>query len=129
MIVTYLNPETVSKPEGGYSHGVEVKGAVKQLYISGQIPEGPDGAVPTGFEQQCEMVWRNISEILKAGGLNLGNIVKVNTYLTDRGQIEKNGEIRRKYLGELRPALTVVIVQTLDPIWLLEIDVIAVSKE
>lgn len=129
MIINYLNPEAVSPAEGGYSHGVEIQGAARQLYISGQIPETPDGLVSTDFESQCEIVWRNIAAILKAADMNFGNIVKVNTYLTDRNHVEKNGEIRRKYLGMLCPALTVVIVQTLDPKWLLEIEAIAVSKE
>ena len=54
-----------------------------------------------------------------------GDLVKVTTFLTDRSQAERNSEIRRDFLGDHRPALTVIVAQTLDAPWLLEIEAIA----
>lgn len=123
------NPESISPPVGGYSHGLEVKKGSRYLFISGQIPEKPDGFVPTSFEEQCEAVWHNIEEVLASAGMNVAHLVKVTTFLTDASQVEANGEVRRQHLGAHRPALTVIIAQTLETQWLLEIEAIAAAEE
>ena len=112
---------------GGYSQALEVSRASRLLFISGQIPEGDGGFVPTSFDEQCEQVWRNIGDVLRAASMSYENLIKVTTFLTDRKQAAQNSEIRRKYLGTLRPALTVVVVQTLESKWLLEVEAIAVA--
>lgn len=122
------NPETNSLPKRGYSHGVEAQGG-RTLYISGQIPERNDGQIPPDFEGKCEIVWHNIREVLKASGMEFKNLVKVTTYLTHQDQAESDGRIRRQIIGDVQPALTVVVAQTLDSRWLLEIEAVAVADE
>lgn len=119
------NPATVHPPAGGYSMGLELKQHRRLLFISGQVPETPDGTVPDGFEAQCEQAWRNVREVLAAAGLGVEHLVKVTTFLTDRSQVVTNRAIRRAMLGEHQPALTVVVVETVDSKWLLEIEAIA----
>jgi len=119
------NPATVHAPAGGYSMGLELKQHRRLLFVSGQVPEASDGAVPEGFEAQCEQAWRNVIEVLAAAGLGVQNLVKVTTFLTDRKQVVPNRTIRRAMLGEHQPALTVVIVETVDSKWLLEIEAVA----
>jgi len=119
------NPATVHAPAGGYSMGLELTQHRRLLFISGQVPERTDGTVPDGFEAQCEQAWRNVIEVLAAAGLGVEHLVKVNTFLTDRNQLVTNRTIRRAMLGEHQPALTVVIVETVDSKWLLEIEAIA----
>ncbi|MDH2342099.1 RidA family protein [Bradyrhizobium sp. SSUT18] len=119
------NPATVHAPAGGYSMGLELTQHRRLLFISGQVPERSDGTVPEGFEAQCEQAWRNVMEVLAAAGLGVEHLVKVNTFLTDRNQLVTNRTIRRAMLGEHQPALTVVIAETVDSKWLLEIEAIA----
>jgi 2-iminobutanoate/2-iminopropanoate deaminase len=119
------NPATVHAPAGGYSMGLELSQHRRLLFISGQVPERPDGTVPEGFEAQCEQAWRNVIEVLAAAGLGVSDLVKVTTFLTDRNQVVTNRTIRGAVLGEHRPALTVVVVETVDSKWLLEIEAIA----
>ncbi|UPJ65762.1 RidA family protein [Bradyrhizobium sp. 191] len=119
------NPATVHPPAGGYCMGLEVTQHRRLLFISGQVPEKSDGTVPDGFEAQCEQAWRNIREVLAAAGLGVEHLVKVTTFLTDRSQVVTNRAIRRAMLGEHQPALTVVVVETVDSKWLLEIEAIA----
>ncbi|MBR0773224.1 RidA family protein [Bradyrhizobium diazoefficiens] len=119
------NPATVCPPAAGYCMGLEVKQHRRLLFISGQVPERLDGTVPEGFEAQCEQSWRNVVEVLAAAGLGVEHLVKVTTFLTDRSQLVANRAIRSKVLGEHQPALTVVVVQTVDSKWLLEIEAIA----
>ncbi|MGX1164376.1 2-iminobutanoate/2-iminopropanoate deaminase [Bradyrhizobium sp. USDA 372] len=119
------NPATVHPPVGGYCMGLELKQHRRLLFISGQVPERSDGTVPDGFEAQCEQAWRNVREVLAAAGLGVEHLVKVTTFLTDRSQVVPNRAIRRAMLGEHQPALTVVVVETVDSKWLLEIEAIA----
>jgi enamine deaminase RidA (YjgF/YER057c/UK114 family) len=121
------NPATVPRPVGQYAQGLEVPPGARVLYVSGQIPENLVGGVPGAFEDQCRLVWSHIGDVLLAAGMTYGNLVKVTTFLTDRGQARTNGEIRREVLGPHEPALTVVIVQTLNQDWLLEIEAIAAA--
>ncbi|MDA9543501.1 RidA family protein [Bradyrhizobium yuanmingense] len=119
------NPATVHPPAGGYCMGLELQQHRRLLFISGQVPQKSDGTVPDGFEAQCEQAWRNVREVLAAAGLGVEHLVKVTTFLTDRSQVVANRAIRRAMLGEHQPALTVVVVETVDSNWLLEIEAIA----
>ncbi len=125
--LTAHTPRSVSPPLGGYSHGVEVAAGSRMLFVSGQVPERPDGTVPEGFEAQCEAAWRNVLAVLAEAGMGIGDLVKVTTYLTHADQVDANGRIRRMILGEARPALTVMIAQTLQSSWLLEIEAVAAA--
>jgi 2-iminobutanoate/2-iminopropanoate deaminase len=122
-----IEPPNIAPTLGNYAHAIEVPSGRKTLFISGQVPQEISGRVPLGFTDQANVVWSNIAAILQEAGMTFANLVKVNTFLTNRDQADENGEIRRKFLGDHRPALTVVVVQTLDPKWLLEIEAIAVS--
>ena len=119
------NPATVHPPAGGYCMGLEVREHRRLLFISGQVPENPDGTGPEGFEAQCEQAWRNVRNVLAAAGLGVGHLVKVTTFLTDRSQVVANRAIRRKMLAGNEPASTVTIAETVDGKWLLEIEAIA----
>ncbi|MBR0712348.1 RidA family protein [Bradyrhizobium liaoningense] len=119
------NPATVHPPAGGYCMGLELTQHRRLLFISGQVPERSDGTVPEGFEAQCEQAWRNVTEVLATAGLRVEHLVKVTTFLTDRNQVVTNRAIRRKMLGDHQPALTVMVAETVDSKWLLEIEAIA----
>jgi enamine deaminase RidA (YjgF/YER057c/UK114 family) len=125
MELTRHDPASVSAPRGGYTHGLEIGSGARLLFISGQIPEAVDGTVPSSFDSQCRAAWSNIVATLASAGMTVNNLVKVTTFLTRQDQAEANGAIRREVLGAHRPALTVVVVQTLESQWLLEIDAIA----
>ncbi|MEY9185224.1 2-iminobutanoate/2-iminopropanoate deaminase [Bradyrhizobium sp. USDA 326] len=119
------NPATVHAPAGGYSMGLELSQHRRLLFISGQVPETSGGSVPEGFEAQCEQAWCNVIEVLAAAGLGVKHLVKVTTFLTDLSQVVPNRAVRRKMLAGHEPALTVIIAQTVDSKWLLEIEAIA----
>jgi len=123
--ITLHNPASVHAASGGYSMGLELSQHRRLLFISGQIPENTDGSVPKGFEAQCEQAWRNVIAALTSAGLGVEHLVKINTFLTDRDQVAANRAIRRKMLAGHEPALTVVIAETIDGKWLLEIEAIA----
>jgi 2-iminobutanoate/2-iminopropanoate deaminase len=119
------NPASVHAPSSGYSMGLEIGQHRRLLFISGQVPEKSDGTVSEGFEAQCEQAWRNIIEVLNSAGLGVEHLVKIHTFLTDKSQVVPNRAIRRKMLQGNEPASTVMIAETVDGRWLLEIEAIA----
>ena len=121
------DPLAVPPAVGNYTHGLEVPVGARLLFISGQIPVRPDGSVPADFEGQCHAVWDNLLAVLASARMRPEHLVKVTTYLTSRDQAEINGRVRRARLGEVRPALTVVIAATFAAEWLLEIEAVAAA--
>jgi 2-iminobutanoate/2-iminopropanoate deaminase len=119
------NPQDIASTRGGYSHAVEVVQNCRYLFISGQVPVRPDGTVPDTFPAQCHVVWDNLFRILATAGYEPNQIVKITTFLSSRSYGDDNGAIRRERLGDLSPALTVVITGIYDSSWLLEIEAIA----
>lgn len=127
MTIEFLNAPGAPKSSGGYAQAALVESATKFLFISGQIPESPDGHVPATFREQCLLVWQNIEAQLHAAGMSFDNLVKVTTFLPDRKYRTENGAIRREVLGSRTPALTVIIAGIYDEAWLLEIEAIAAA--
>jgi len=127
MHITLIDPENAPRPHGSYAQALNVQGAEQLLFISGQVPETAVGTVPEDFEGQCRQIWSNILACLKDAGLDVTNLVKVTTYLSGRNQAEANSRIRREFLGEHRPALTVIIAEIWDERWLLEIEAVAAA--
>jgi 2-iminobutanoate/2-iminopropanoate deaminase len=108
----------------GYTHGVEVEGRL--LFISGQVPRRPDeGPVSDDPEEQLRQVWRNIGNVLETAGATFANLVHVRAYLADRSHKQLFGQVRREFLGELRPGVTVVICGIWDEAWVAEIEAVA----
>ena len=114
-------------PKGGYAQALEVAGAKRLLFISGQIPETAQGEVPKDFPSQARVAWANVFAQLEAAGMSVANLVKVTTFLSSREYGIVNREIRKEALGEHMPALTVIITGIFDEAWLLEIEAIAAA--
>lgn len=115
-------------PSGAnYAQAVEVTGAQRLLFISGQIPESADGALPEGFAAQCRQAWANVEAQLRAAGMTLDNLVKATVFLADRADGMANREVRRAVLGDRRVAMTVVVAGIFDSKWLVEIEAIAAA--
>lgn len=97
------------------------------VYISGQIPVRPDGTTPESFEEQAKQTWANVEAQLMAADMRLDNIVKHTTFLSSRQYRAQNTAVRHEVLGELEPALTVIVAGIFDEGWLLEIEAVAMA--
>ena len=113
--------------QGSYPQAVEVSGATRWLFLSGQVPVGPNGAPPADFRGQCEQVWANVQTQLAAAGMSLDNLVKVTTFLASRDHAVENREVRLRVLDGRQPALTVVIVDLFEDGWMVEIEAVAAA--
>ena len=113
--------------QGEYPQAVEVMGAERWLFLSGQIPVAPDGALAADFESQCRQVWANVEAQLAAAGMTLDNLVKVTTFLSDRRFALENRKVRLEVLSGRMPALTVIVTGIFDEAWLVEIEAVAAA--
>lgn len=122
-----INATDAPAPAGGYAQAIEVRNANRTLYISGQIPVGTDGVVPSSFSDQARLAWQNLEAQLHAAGMTLDNLVKVTIFLASRGYAMENRVARKAAIGDRQIAMTVVIAGIFSEEWLLEIEGIAVA--
>lgn len=121
-----LNPTSIAAPAGAYSHGVLAPAGGEWLYIAGQIGVLPDGTVASGFAQQARAVWTNLVAILNDAKMDVGHLVKVTTFMTNADDLKDLNPVRTGFLGNARPASTLVIVKALArPEWLIEVEAVA----
>jgi enamine deaminase RidA (YjgF/YER057c/UK114 family) len=122
------NPgEGVYAATGDYVHALEVRGAERLLFVAGTMGLDADGVAGATLEEQLELVWSNLRTILAAAGMSLDNVVRLTSYLTDPAQAEANARARVEALGGRLVPTTAIVVQTLDPSWLVEIEVVAAA--
>jgi|SRR5262245_4450238 len=120
------NPPTIADPIGTYSHGVEVPPNARWLYIAGQVGHKKDGSVPPTFEEQTEIAWQNIVEILNSAGMKVTDLVKITQYLTSLENFPRYAAVRAKFLAGHRPASTALVISSLvRPQYLVEVEAIA----
>ena len=112
---------------GGYAQAMEVTGATRLLFVSGQIPAMPDGSVPERFEDQCRLAWNNVVAQLEAGGMSLDNLVKVTIFLSSREHVADYRRIRQEVLQGRKIGVTTIITGIFDERWLLEIEAVAAA--
>jgi len=128
MKICEVNPtEGVYRATGDYVHAMAVTGARRQLFVSGTMGLRVDGTAPASLDAQLDLIWNNISRILAEADMALSNIVRVTSYLTQRDFAAKNQAAREKALNGRRVPITAIVVTTLDPAWLIEIEVIAMA--
>ncbi|MDB5408284.1 MAG: endoribonuclease family protein 15 [Rhodospirillales bacterium] len=122
------NPSGVAAPTGPYSHAIETTGAARWLHISGQVGRAPDGSMADDIAGQSEQVWRNLVAVLAGAGMTTRNLVKVTAYLTRPEHTAAYGAVRSRFLGDARPASTLLVIQALaQSDFLVEVEAIAAA--
>jgi 2-iminobutanoate/2-iminopropanoate deaminase len=104
-------PELVP-PLGPYSDAVRHDGL---LYVSGCVPLDQDGKLvgEGDFIAQARQAFENLGHVLRAGGADFANVLKLTIYLTDIADRPHMTPVRHEFLGETRPASTLVEVSAL----------------
>ena len=123
------NPADAPAPFGAFSNGIEVPAEARLLFIKGQIGADPDGSLPEGFEAQARNAWKNVMAVLRSAGMEGQNLVLVRTHLVRRADYPAFRVIRDAFIGPARPASTTVIVELVDPRWLIEIEAVAAAAK
>ena len=109
---------------GPYSQAIR---AGSLLFVSGQIPIDPatGNMVDGDVGAQTHRVLQNISEILKAGGVTLDDVVRTTVYLADMNDFGAMNAVYGTYFSSPAPARATVQAARLPKDARVEIDVIA----
>jgi enamine deaminase RidA (YjgF/YER057c/UK114 family) len=108
----------------GYSRAVRVG---DHVHISGTAPVMPDGAdPPPDAYGQARRCFEIILAALAEAGAGPQDVVRTRIYLARAEDIEAVGRAHGEVFGDVRPATTGVVVELLDPRWLVEIEAEAI---
>lgn len=118
-----VSTDRAPTPAGHYSQGIVSGGFV---YVAGQLPIDPaTRTIPEGIDAQALRALQNVQAILEAAGSSVQGLVSVQLFIVG---IERWPDINRVYaafLGDHRPARTVVPVPELHHGALIEINAVA----
>lgn len=127
MRMTPISPTSGIYPATDYLHAMEVTGSQRLLFVSGTMGLDDSGEAPDGLEPQLALLWSNLRRILAEAGMTTDNIVRVTSYLRDASFAETNARARLDALGGRRVPTTAIVVGTLLPEWLVEIEAVAAA--
>jgi enamine deaminase RidA (YjgF/YER057c/UK114 family) len=111
----------------GYSRAVV---AGNLVFVAGTAPQMPDGAdPPTDAYEQALRCLEIIRGALGEAGASPADVVRTRVYVSDREHIADVMRAHGELFGDAHPACTGLVVQLLDPRWLVEIEVDAVLPD
>lgn len=122
-------PTSLRAPFARYSHGVEVPPGHRLMFCSGQLGIALDESIPEDVEAQTELCFANVAAVLEAASMGLGDIVRINAYVTDRAHLPGYMKVRDRLFSDPAPASTLMIVSGFArEVFKVEIEVIAAAK-
>ena len=111
---------------GSYSDGVEVPQGARWLFTSGTPGLAVGGALPGDITGQAELAWTHMLTMLERAGMTVDDVVKVTQYLIRAEDIPAYVAVRKRFLGDARPAFMLLVVpQLVRPEFLLEVEIVA----
>ncbi len=112
---------------GAYSQAIKMGDIT---YLSGQIPiDNKTGELIVGeFSDQFRQAIVNLSEITKASGVSLNDIVKLTIYVTDLSHFSLLNKVMKECFYEPYPARVVIEVKGLPKHASVEIEAIMKNK-
>lgn len=126
MALLNINPTSIAPPVGVYSQGVLAPAAGQWLHVAGQVGIAPGGELADGFAAQARTAWQNLMAVLKEAQMDASHLVKVTTFLVDCAHLPELNAVRAPFLGDARPASTLLVVNALArPDWLFEVEAVA----
>ncbi|MCE9883853.1 MAG: RidA family protein [Hafnia sp.] len=118
-----IHSDRLPTPGGHYSPAI-ISG--NSLYISGQLPISLTSPRPQGeLAEQAQTVFNNIDILLDTVGINKRHLVNVQVYLSDVALWPEFNRLYAQWIGDHRPARTVVPCSALHYGALLEMSAIA----
>jgi 2-iminobutanoate/2-iminopropanoate deaminase len=124
MPLTPITSDRLAKPVGPFSPAVRDG---DRVYTSGQVAQDPATGklIEGGVAAQTEQIFHNLKVILEAADKSLGDVVKVNVYLTDIGNFAAMNDVYAKHFAAPYPARTTLGVAALPLGAAVEIEMIA----
>jgi len=107
--------------------------AGKTIYLRGQVAQDLDTSASVALDDpagQARQIMENIRQLLEECGAELVNIVRCDVYLTNIAYREAVYQELGRWLNDVYPVFTGVVVSALArPEWLVEVTAIAVLPD
>ena len=105
----FLSPDTLPPPFG-YSHVVDAP-ASRIVYLSGQVPLDAAGELvgEGDFAAQVRQVFENLTAALAAADASWDDVVKLNYFVRDVGEVASLRAIRDEYVNTERPPASTLV--------------------
>jgi enamine deaminase RidA (YjgF/YER057c/UK114 family) len=119
--------ELLAPTANGYSQIARIPAGSTLVWISGQVPVGPDGAVPAGWEEQTRLAMQNVGAALKAGGARWDDVFKFTIFVVDVAELPTVRAVRDEFVNTERPPTSSLVQVTglVRPELLIEIEAVA----
>ena len=118
-----ISTDSAPSAIGTYSQAVLINNF---LYISGQIALDPKNMkMVEGTDNQIEMVFKNIKEILREAEMDFSNVIKLTILLDNLENFEKVNEIMSELFEKPYPARAAFEVSKLPKNSSIEVETIA----
>jgi len=86
------------------------------------------GEIPDDAAEQTEQTLQTIKSTLKEGGASLEDVVRAQIFISRPEFGEQVVPVIKRHFGDIRPAMTALIAQLVDPRMKIEIEVTAIKK-
>ena len=131
MAIEKINPSKLHKPiDNLYTHIVKASG-INIYRIGGQVALDNEGknCLISDMAGQIRYCYEQVTWALEAVGLSWKDVVHIYTFTTDMDQYMKfELSIVKDYFDDDPPASTLIeVTRLVDPAWLVEVQVDAVS--
>jgi 2-iminobutanoate/2-iminopropanoate deaminase len=122
-----LSTDAAPKAIGPYSQAVVAGGL---LFTAGQIALDPETTqvIEGGVPEQTDRVFRNLQAVLASANLQFADVVKTTVFLRDMADFTAMNEVYARYMGDHRPARSTVAVAGLPRNVLVEIEMVAATR-
>jgi reactive intermediate/imine deaminase len=118
----FIQSAELPPPAGHYSQAVAAGGLV---FLSGILPAWDTVAQDAFFEVQCDSVFAQCEQVLRAAGCGFNDVVQCTAYLAGVDHWPAFNNIYARVFGEHKPARAVVPVPGLHYGYLVEIQLVA----
>ena len=125
-MLSHHTPDSIRAPFALYSHGVVVPPGTRLLFGSGQLGIAPDDEIPEDAGAQAELCFQNIGVLLADAGMDFGDLVRINSFVTDRAYLKPYMAVRDRFIATPPPASTLMIVSGFArEIFKVEVEIVA----
>jgi 2-iminobutanoate/2-iminopropanoate deaminase len=129
-----ITPKAFGAPLGMYSHGMVAAGG-ELVVVAGQTGTTPEGRVPgTDIVSQTRQAFENVRTVLQAGGAGMGDVIRLQTFLTRAedipGFMKARQDLFPEYFptGAYPPNTLLVVSRLVRSDLLVEIEAMAIRR-
>ena len=113
MDLRHRSPPGIRPPFGRYHHTVEVSGATRLLFVSGQLGIRPDGGFAEEAAAQAEQAFANVDACLAEAGFARRHVLRLTVFLTEADYRLDYMRVRDAWVADPAPASTLIVVKAL----------------